>query len=108
MKLLLDQNLSRNLTGRSRDVWPESVHVSALGLATVSDRAIWDYAAGHGYVIVSKDSDFRQLAFLHGPPPKVIWLRVGNATTIRAFGDSADEAFLVLSGAALGQPPGAP
>jgi len=60
-------------------------------------------------VIVSKDSDFRQLAFLHGPPPKVIWLRVGNASTatilqvlldhvedIEAFSANEDEALLVL------------
>ncbi len=33
------------------------------------------------YVIVPKDSDFRQLAFLFGAPPKVVWLRVGNAST---------------------------
>jgi predicted nuclease of predicted toxin-antitoxin system len=34
-------------------------------------------------VVVSKDSDFNDLAFIHGPPPKVIWLRVGNASTDR-------------------------
>ena len=32
-------------------------------------------------VIVSKDNDFRQRAFLQGPPPKVIWLAVGNSGT---------------------------
>ena len=31
--------------------------------------------------IVSKDADFRQLSFLHGFPPKCIWLRIGNAST---------------------------
>lgn len=34
---------------------------------------------------MSKDSDFRQLAFLHGPPPKAIWVRLGNASTIEIF-----------------------
>jgi predicted nuclease of predicted toxin-antitoxin system len=28
-----------------------------------------------------EDKDFRQRAFLFGPPPKVIWLDVGNAGT---------------------------
>lgn len=32
-------------------------------------------------VIVSKDSDFRQMAFLSGPPPKVVWIALGNCTT---------------------------
>lgn len=109
MKLLLDQNLSRHLVGHLRDVFPESEHVTSLGLDAASDREIWDHAGEHGHVIVSKDSDFRQLAFLHGPPPKVVWLRVGNASTatilqvmldhveaIDAFSDSEDEALLVL------------
>jgi predicted nuclease of predicted toxin-antitoxin system len=60
-------------------------------------------------VIVSKDSDFRQLAFLFGPPPKGIWLRVGNCSTaaiaevirsgvdvIARFAASEEESLLVL------------
>ena len=34
-----------------------------------------------GYVVVSKDAGSRQLASLHGPPPKVVWLNVGNVST---------------------------
>ncbi|HMR95916.1 MAG TPA: DUF5615 family PIN-like protein [Microthrixaceae bacterium] len=111
MRLLFDQNLSRTLVGSLRDVFPESQHVTALGLDTATDREIWDYAGEHGYVIASKDSDFRQLAFLHGPPPKVVWLRIGNASTatvlrtlldhtqiLEAFALSEDEALLVLPG----------
>jgi predicted nuclease of predicted toxin-antitoxin system len=30
---------------------------------------------------VSKDDDFPSLALVHGPPPKVIWLEIGNAST---------------------------
>lgn len=32
-------------------------------------------------MIVTKDSDFLELSLLYGAPPKVIWLRVGNAGT---------------------------
>lgn len=81
MKLLFDQNLSRHLVGQLRDAFPDSSHLTTVGLDTATEDQIWDYAKEHGYVIVSKDSDFRQLAFLHGPPPKVLWLRVGNAST---------------------------
>ncbi len=56
-------------------------HVTEVGLDTASDEDIWAYADEPGFVIVSKDSDFRQLAFLHGPPPKAVWLRAGNVTT---------------------------
>ena len=109
MKLLFDQNLSRTLVVRLRDVFPDSEHVAALDLDTATDREIWDYAREHGYVVASKDSDFRQLAFLYGPPPKVVWLRVGNASTatilrlildhaaaIEVFGATEDEALLVV------------
>jgi predicted nuclease of predicted toxin-antitoxin system len=111
VRLLFDQNLSRTLVGDLRDVFPESRHVTALDLDMATDREIWDYAGEHGYLIVSKDSDFRQLAFLHGPPPKVVWLRLGNASTatvlrvlldhihvVEAFSLSEDEALLVLPG----------
>ncbi len=111
MKLLVDQNLSRNLVGRLRDYFPDSAHVTTLGLEAATDKDVWDHAGEHGYTIVSKDSDFRQLAFLHGPPPKVIWLRVGNVTTatvlevlidhyevIEAFESAAEEALLVVPG----------
>lgn len=109
MKLLFDQNLSRRLVTILASEFPDSAHVGALGLDTATDREIWDYAGEHDYVIASKDSDFRQLAFLLGPPPKALWLRVGNASTnaitdllrthaadIRAFAESEAEALLVL------------
>jgi len=37
----------------------------------------------HRYCIVSKDSDFHQRSFLLGHPPKVIWLRLGNCSTVQ-------------------------
>jgi len=80
-----------------------------LGLDTATDREIWTYAADQGYMIVSKDSDFRQLAFLLGPPPKAVWLRAGNGSTatiaellhssvdiLARFMASDEEALLVL------------
>ncbi|MCG9478348.1 MAG: DUF5615 family PIN-like protein [Actinomycetia bacterium] len=42
---------------------------------------MWDWAGERGFTIVSKDSDFRDLAASLVPPPKAIWLRVGNAST---------------------------
>ncbi len=51
------------------------------GLANADDRAVWAYAAARGLAVVSKDADFRHLSMALGPPPKVIWLRVGNGPT---------------------------
>ena len=66
MRLLFDQNQSRRLVKLLRDQFPDSSHVAPVGLGTSTDREVWDYAKAHGYIVVSKDSDFGQLAFLFG------------------------------------------
>jgi predicted nuclease of predicted toxin-antitoxin system len=35
-----------------------------------------------GFAILTKDADFRQRSFLRGHPPKVIWVRLGNCSTV--------------------------
>jgi predicted nuclease of predicted toxin-antitoxin system len=60
-------------------------------------------------MIVSKDADFNNRAFLFGPPPKVVWLRRGNCSTrdiedllrarhadVVAFSSDVDAALLIL------------
>ena len=81
MKLLFDQNLSFKLCERLSDVLPGCGQVRLLGLAEREDKVIWEFAKAHGFVIVSQDADFAELAGLYGPPPKVIWLRCGNQKT---------------------------
>jgi predicted nuclease of predicted toxin-antitoxin system len=83
--------------------------VDRITLLSRTDHSVWDYAGFHGFTIVSKDNDFRQLSFLKGPPPKVVWLSVGNAGTdaigdlllrnqnrIVAFAEDPEEGLLVL------------
>jgi len=55
-----------------------SLHVRDLGMADSDDRAIWAHASAQRWVIVSKDEDFQSLALRLGPPPQVIWVRIGN------------------------------
>lgn len=81
MKLLFDENLSPRLGKSLAQAFPGSLHVDDVGLHGRMDAEIWAYAGGHGFVLVSKDNDFRQLSFLRGAPPKVVWLRIGNAST---------------------------
>lgn len=81
MKLLFDENLSPRLVERLSDLHPGSQHVRAAKLSGASDQAVWDFAAKHGFTIVSKDNDFHQRSFLLGHPPKVIWLVQGNCST---------------------------
>lgn len=110
VRLLFDQNLSARLVTQLNDLFPGSSHVRLLGLATASDRDVWDFARKNGYSIISKDADFHQMSFLYGAPPKTIWVRLGNASTagieqairenatkIKAFDTRVEEALLVIN-----------
>ena len=78
MRLLFDENLSPRLVRELADMYPGSAHVRDLQLQSAPGEEIWRRAALDGFVIVTKDDDFRQRSFLYGLPPKVIWLHVGN------------------------------
>lgn len=75
-----------------------------------SDTEVWNYAAEHGYTVVSKDADFHQRSLLMGPPPKVVWIRRGNCSVaeseallrerfmaVQRFHANEEAAFLALS-----------
>lgn len=81
MKLLFDENLSFRLCRQLNDLFPGSSLVRLLGLERADDRAIWDCAKTNGYVLVTLDAEFVEMAALLGPPPKVIRLRCGNQAT---------------------------
>lgn len=80
MKLLFDANLSPRLVHTLGDIFPDSKHVQEIGL-TLSDVDILSYSVEQGYIVVTKDDDFEGLAFLGGPPRKVILIRLGNCKT---------------------------
>jgi predicted nuclease of predicted toxin-antitoxin system len=81
MKLLFDQNISFRAVKGIQDLFPLAKQVCELGLENSSDRSIWNFAKKENYSIVTFDSDFYDLNLVLGTPPKIIWLRTGNATT---------------------------
>jgi predicted nuclease of predicted toxin-antitoxin system len=109
VKLLFDENLSPDLVQALSADYPGSAHVRDLGLRSGTDQAVWERARTDGYTVVSKDSDFRQMSFLFGAPPKVVWIRLGNCSTteilallrnrraaLQSFWKDPEAAFLVL------------
>lgn len=109
MKLLFDQNLSHRLVQALQKEFPDSRHIREVGLEEATDTVVWQYAVQQGFAIVTKDADFHQPSFLFGHPPKVIWVRVGNASTAKieallrrraadvdAFCSDLESAFLIL------------
>ena len=81
MKLLFDENVSHTLVRRLASEYPGSAHLRHIGLRGADDDRLWRHARAEGFVIVSKDTDFRDRSYVDGFPPKVIWLDVGNAGT---------------------------
>lgn len=81
MKLLFDQNLSHKLVNHLADIFPGSSHVQFHQLAEKTDTEIWEFAQVNDFCIVTQDADFAERSRLYGSPPKVVWLRCGNAPT---------------------------
>ena len=81
MKLLLDHNLSHKLVPRLADVFPESAQTRLLGFDRMGDTELWFYARTHGFILVTQDEDFADIAIRRGAPPKIVWLRMGNSST---------------------------
>lgn len=81
MKLLVDENLSPKLAAAFQPEFPGSTHVHLVGLGSAPDDAVWQYAHDNGFTIVTKDADYHERSLIEGYPPKVVWVRQGNATT---------------------------
>jgi predicted nuclease of predicted toxin-antitoxin system len=109
VKLLVDENVSDRIVQGVVDLFPDSTHIKFVSLKEADDSVVWEWAAQRGFTIVSKDTDFYQRAIAMGPPPKFIWLRIGNCPTsliitllrsrheiIRQFIESDTESLLVL------------
>ena len=77
-KLLFDNNISHRVIARVSDIFPNANHVMLENLDEVSDNKVWMFAKNHNYTIVTKDSDFNDIAIHRGTPPKIIWIKVGN------------------------------
>ena len=86
MKFLIDHNLSPKLVKHLLTSFPGSVHTEELGFDRTSDLDLWRYALENGFSILTKDTDYEHLSILRGSPPKVVWLRIGNAPTSRVIG----------------------
>lgn len=82
MHILVDQNISYRLVQQVLGIFPEITHVRQLGLSNANDFDIFMFARRKGFdLIFTQDEDFHNILLEHGPPPKIVWLRVGNCST---------------------------
>jgi predicted nuclease of predicted toxin-antitoxin system len=74
---IVDENLPPHLAYWLRDQGQVATHVSYENLGSGKDASIWQWAADHDFIVISKDEDFHNRVIV-GQPPKLIWVRWGN------------------------------
>jgi predicted nuclease of predicted toxin-antitoxin system len=82
MKLWLDAQLPPALADWINDqgLDVQATPVRELGLRDALDQQIFDQARRAKALVMTKDRDFITLLDQYGPPPQVIWLRIGNSS----------------------------
>ncbi len=88
MKLWIDVQLPPSLCGWLSDHFGvESSHVQDAGLREADDAVVYAALRRDGEVLFTKDEDFIDIVTRLGPPPQIVWLRVGNCSNedLRVF-----------------------
>ena len=82
MKLWLDAQLPPLLARwiNEQDFGLDATPVRELDLRDASDAEIFAAARNEAAVVMTKDRDFVYLLDRQGPPPQVIWIRMGNCS----------------------------
>ena len=99
-RFLIDENLPFVLGQR---LGVDYVYASEVE-SQASDSILWDYAKRHDLFVITRDTDFFDRLLLYGPPPKVVWVRLGNLRKqdlIRALEDRWLNIQMRLEGADL-------
>ena len=58
----------------------EAEHVAEVGLRQADDNTIWQRALADDAIIITKDEDFPIRASASRSAPRIVWLRIGNAS----------------------------
>lgn len=80
LQFLIDAQLPPGLAELLSECGLPAEHVNRINLGDASDADIWAHASARKAVIITKDSDFVQLARQARTGPQVVWVRLGNVT----------------------------
>lgn len=83
MRFLIDAQLPPALAIWLMDRRYDAVHVADSLGPSASDESIWSAARLEDRVLITKDRDFALWIVARREGPRVIWLRLGNATRRR-------------------------
>jgi len=94
MRFLCDVYISYKLTKHLISLGFDSIHVNEiLDKSETKDSDLCKYADQNNYVIISKDSDFRDSYFVKQTPKRLIKINLGNISNqelINIFNDNID------------------
>jgi predicted nuclease of predicted toxin-antitoxin system len=82
LRFLIDAQLPPALARYLSSLGHHAEHVVDLGLESASDRTIWMETQMRSAILISKDEDFVYLASRTKSGPQLIWLRLGNTSSI--------------------------
>ena len=82
MTLWLDAQLPPALARwiNDQELGLAAIPIRDIGLRDASDHEIFFKARLADAMVMTKDRDFIKLLSTEGPPPKIIWLRLGNSS----------------------------
>lgn len=102
MILWVDAQFSPELAAWIRnELKIECYSLKDLKLRNAKDHEIFREAKKNkDTIIITKDKDFVRLSLAHGTPPKILWVRIGNATTEKMkhiFSSKLDECLKIFN-----------
>ena len=81
MKFWLDAQLPPSLAIWLTETFAvEAIALRSISLRDASDQEIFKAAGQAGATVIAKDSDFAELIYRLGAPPKIVWITCGNAS----------------------------
>ena len=84
MKFLCDVHIAYRIVNFLQSKGHEATHVNRLpDKWFTSDNVISSYADLNGFVVISKDMDFKNSHFLNGTPNRLIRVQLGNISNDR-------------------------
>ncbi len=84
MTLWVDAQLPPGIAAWVQENFPvTAAALRDIGLRDAEDEEIFAAAKAASVVVMTKDSDFRDLLDRLGPPPQVIWVTCGNTSNAR-------------------------
>jgi predicted nuclease of predicted toxin-antitoxin system len=82
MKFLCDVHISYRVTKHLQSLGFKAIHVNEiLNKWWTTDEMICDYADKNDYIVITKDSDFRNSFYIKRTPKKLLKINLGNISS---------------------------